>query len=362
MSSGTAGVGAGGHAGPVDGRGDVVEVYERLRAVVLPGLSLERALQERCDVMAGEGPLRARAQGEDLFSLTSMLADAARASHAVRATTEPGGSTLEISWSRAGVPALELDGSPDELAGQRGPELERCIRARDANSVLRMLPGTSFEITLDLVLAVDGGLWVPSLEDLVARLGDGRWASTLLRAGAGREQSVIMVQGAGTDVLRCPGLVMAGPEAAPERLRPARPIYSHRPSACCADHTILPSPQDLAPERDGAGSLESLRAPLAAVARACCWYWLGHFSRITPESVTTSFEGARTMSLDLLPVPGRPTDAETRLFAWATAVDDPARDDAVHQAVSIAVRDQGDLSGAAEGVLRTARTLDELSR
>lgn len=355
----------------MNGRGEVQEIYERLRAVVACGLSAAQAVRERCehggtleryDLTAGGGSLRGNVQGADLVPLISVLTEAARAGHVVRAATEPGGSTLEITWSRTGEPLVELDGSPDGLAGHRGAELQRNVSDQNADAVLVVLPETTFEVTLDLVLAVDGGLWVPSPEDLVARLGDGRWASTLLRAGTGRGRSVIMVQGAEGDVLRCPGLVLAGPEVGVERLRPHRTIHPHRHPGWRADYEVLPSPHDLDPERDDAGSLEPLRSVLAAVARACCWYWLGRRSRTTTEGVTTVFEGARTMTLDLLPVPGRPTDAETRLFAWATAVDDPARDDAVHQAVSLAVWNQGHLSGAAGGVLRTARTIDEVAR
>jgi hypothetical protein len=129
----------------------------------------------------------------------------------------------------------------------------------------------------------------------------------------------------------------------------------------------LPVPADLAPDPGDAGPLEPLRPALAAAARACCWYWLGRGSDVAPDGVRTTFEGPRPLRVDLLPLPGPhaaqadEVQEEEALFAWAAAAADPLRDDAVHQATGFAVRDAGDLPGAAGHVLRTARSLHELA-
>lgn len=296
-----------------------------------------------------------------LAALRPLLVEASRAGHRASAVAVSDGSALTVTWSPGGSAAVVLDGAAVGLVGgQDAPALDRAVDRGDAAAVLGLLDDTTFDITLDLTLAVEGAVWVPSVASLVESLSGRAWAGALIQMMRGSGPTVVIVQDAGADVLCCPGLVIAGPRAPSERLRPADGGLAV-PPARRGGSMPLPSPGDLSAEPGASGRLEPLREVLAAAGRACCWYWLGRRREVTVDRVTTIFEGPRTFVLDLAPIPGDLADDEHALFAWATATEDPIRDDALHQAVGLAVRGPADLSGAAGPVLRTARSLYELA-
>jgi hypothetical protein len=173
-----------------------------------------------------------------------------------------------------------------------------------------------------------------------------------------------VVQDGGTEVLSCPSLIFAGSEASlleDGTASTATLSAAYRALRVHAGTAELPVPGDLIPAASTSGRFDVVRAALISAARACVWYWLAHHVTVKTDRVTVRFDGVRTVEFELLPYDGETSDAELELFTWGAASVDPARDDAIHQAVTFAVRDPADLAGAAAPVLRTARSLYELA-
>lgn len=348
--------------------------HANLVETVLPGLAAAQAIRDAL-AAAGSTPTGAATLGvvsvagqlpaSAVAELGPVLAAAARAGHRVSAGVDDpaSGGSLTVVWTRTGRADVDVQ-RPNALAGANvGSDLQRAADRGDADAALGLLPGTVLDVELTVTPPPDAGVWAPTVSAITHPLQDGRWAGTVLRLA---RTGLVVVQEAGSDVLRCPGLVVAGPDASPHAVRTALRADADlsgpfRAAGARAGYPALPVPGDLLAGPDDAGTLEPLRPALAAAAAACAWYWLGRASTVTPDGATTLFEGARPVPLALRPALGTDGHAEAALFAWATAAADPLRDDAVHQAVSLAVRDQTDLQGAAVHVLRTARSLHELA-
>jgi hypothetical protein len=301
-------------------------------------------------------------------ALVSALAAAAIDGHRAVLRCEQPDVSLTISWSSTGRASVVLDGSARDLVPHEDvAALEGASTRGDAAAALAILPDV--ECNVELVLRpAGGGHWLSSAAMLAERLADGRWGSTLLRLrpASPNAPSVIVVQDAEAGLLRCPGIILAGPDVDLARLH-VWPVATGASSVAYREARVLggaaelPPPGDLLAEPAPAGGLELIRPALQDAAQALCWYWLGQNTTVTANSVTVRFEGVRTVELRLLPYGAAAARDDLALFAWATAAVDPVRDDAVQQAVTFAIRDNADLPGAAAPVLRTARSLHELA-
>lgn len=326
-----------------------------------------RVLSDQLNVDRRE--LRAELPIRVVETMIDLLAAAASDGHSAILRCEFSDAELAVIWTSEGRASLTMSGSArDVVAAEFVAGLEAATLRNDASSALGVLPDGQCVVEIVVRSRSSGGCWVPSAELLAAHLGDGRWGSTLLRL---RRRSpgvpmLALVQDAGDSVLTCPGLILAGPDAqiradltaSPPMVAPAIVYRVGRARGSAAE---MPLPGDITPDPSPAGSLEPLRSSLQAAARATCWFWLGRESRIGLDGVRTSFEGVRSLELDLVPYDAASSDAEITLFVWATGSIDPVRDDAIHQAVTFAVREGSDLLGAAGPVLRTARSLHELA-
>ncbi len=312
--------------------------------------------------------VRASVGASAAASLCSELSAAAKDGHRASAQVESADASLLIEWTSTGRATVALDGSVGDLAAQENvAALDRARSRNDPPAALSLLGAADCNIELVLRAPIDGARWIPEVQMLAERLSDGRWGSTLLRLRSKAESlpAVVVVQNAGDRVLRCPGLILAGPAArldASSLVGPAEPTsarYRQAPSRTSFRQLFVP--EDLLAEPGPAGPLELLRPLLEACARACCWYWLGASATVTVDQVLVEYDGVRAVQLSLLPYDSVIEGDEVSLFTWATATSEPVRDDAVQQAVTFAIRDQKDLPGAAGPVLRTARSLHELA-
>lgn len=340
------------------------------------GMAAADALASACRT-AGSSPavdigidsygVEAKLPARALLALLPLLEDAARNGHRAVVTVNEPDASLQVTWTSTGRAAVDVVGSTrDLLVSERSVELDGAVTRGDAAAAIALLGDAIAGVELVLRPEASQGHWVPSVALLVDHLGSGRWGSTLrrLRPGPGLGQALVIVQDADRDILMTPALLFAGPAAdltGRQLAGATEPLPgSYRQVRLATGAPSLPSPEDLVPIAGG-GVLAPLRPVLEAAARAAAWYWLSHAPAVGLNEVTGRFDGVRVVDLSLRPFgAGAPAD-ELALFAWATAVVDPARDDALHQAVTFAVRDAADLEGAAAAVLRTARSLHELA-
>lgn len=309
--------------------------------------------------------IKARVPTAEAPTLLPVLKAAAMAGHLVMVRHDTGDAALTITWMATGRTLVEVDGSPGDLVAQAAVDLlDRATTRGDAAAALSLLPDNFMDVELVLRPEAGGGHWVPTAGLLADRLSDGRWGSTLLRLRPGHPgvPAVVVVQDAGADLICCPGIVLAGPEA--DLAGNAFPSAPPDASAAYRDARSLSAtklfvPADLLPAYGDAGGLEMLRSVLQSAVGV--WYWLGSVTEIAADHVSVHFDGVRSVRLALVPYRVPDVQDELQLYVWATASADPVRADVVQQAVTFAIRDQTDVPGAAAPVLRTARSLHELA-
>lgn len=336
-----------------------LSLVERVRATAINDLVVE----DQFDLLRVRGLVPASAFGP----LNEELLAAAAVGHRARAVASNSGSELALSWDTDGRVTPYLSGDAGHLAPQRDlAELNRAIDVDDGLAALSHMG--DFELDLEIVIRPpsDGAAWAASSKHLTGPLSDGRWAdvlTALASRGAGC-QVPVLVQDAGDAYAYAPGIVLAGPDAAIPDTEPARSLGltdAYRARAGFSSRDALFTPTELVCEPMPECALADIGWALARVARVMTWYWLADSVRVEPHRAVAHFEGVTSIDLELLPYgTGLPT-AEVALAEWALATGEPARAEAIQQAVTFAVRTTTDLEGAAAPVLRTARSLYELA-
>jgi len=305
--------------------------------------------------------------GAALTTLQPQLRDAASAGHRVTATATSSGSELTLSWRSEGGLTTSFTGEPGELASQRDADaFARAISRDDGIAALSYLNSEVLRLEIVVKAPANGAGWIRTHHILSDRLGDGRWASTLIRltTRGGDRGAVVLVQDAGDAVLRAPGLILAGPQATVPSVVPSRDTQltqSYRARAAFRARPDIFTPAELTCSLPPTGLFAPLGHVLDSAARASAWYWLADSVVLDPDRVMIHFDGVASIELELTPYGAGPPTAETALAEWATATGEPSRADAIQQAITFAIRSSTDLASAATPVLRTARSLYELA-
>lgn len=303
-----------------------------------------------------------------LTGLDAQLTSASAAGHRITATIGLSGSELEVSWTPGGPVIVDSTGEAGELVRQRDADAFARATARgDALTALSLVSEEYAGVVCVVKSPENGANWVRTRDFLVDQLRDGRWASTLAQL-VPRDHServpVVLIQDAQDALLCAPGLLLAGPQAVlPTELttRQRTLIASYRARAAYRPRPEIFTPAELTFANLPTGFLSPLAYAVASTARAAAWYWLADDVAVEPDRVTVGFTGVSSLRFELIPYGAGTPTSEVALTDWATASGEPSRADAVQQAISFAVRSPADLAGAAEPVLRTARSLYELA-
>lgn len=280
----------------------------------------------------------------------------------------------EGSWSlRARVdglaqPSIDADGDPQTvLTAAEIAALNRAIAASNAVGALRVVERLqcSVRIVISNDPAQSGTHWIRGTADLDGLLSGVRWHATAAALGTG--PPTLVVSDAGADRIATSGLVVCGPDAVPPtQAMPVVDDVAYRKLQGRDGRPHLPSPAmfgwtDTA--NAPTGGLATLAGGFNGIARRLSWYWMAADTRISDSGqVEVTYSGARTISFALAPVPVPDVQADLALYEWAAAGNDPARQEALQHAASLAVSSAADLGSGAVPALRTARSLYELSR
>ena len=342
---------------------DAIERGLRLVEVLRPDVPGEVAVTDELNL----SQVSCVVQGAVLTGALDPLRAAATAGHRLSARVSEDGSDLTVNWLPGGRVSVEVTGDPGNLVGQREVEqFSRAIDRDDGIAALAIL--ASAELTFELVIRAPTGQagWVRSAALLAGRLSDGGWGSVLaqLAGWAGQHRAVVLVQDGADGLLCTPGLLLAGPDAElteASSVRNIHTIQAYRDRAGFSARSDIFTPAELVGAEATTGPLATLAEPLANASRAAAWYWLADSVELGPDHVRVRFDGVSSVEFDMLPYGSGPPVAELGLAEWAMATGEPARADAVQQAITFAVRGVTDLAGAAAPVLRTARSLYELA-
>ena len=287
------------------------------------------------------------------------------------------GAILEISrggWSarvvaEAGGRLLieDVSGPPDEAFPDEHSiqEVQAATDERRANDILRL--SAELECAVRLVLvnrAVESGFhWIRSTHALLQHVEAHTWLGLVVVLYEANSPHRLVVHDGGSGYLRASDLVVHGPDVFPPDPQGAsgEGIREYADTWLRADHPTLPPPTAVYPLE--AETLAQAELLLRGIAHALSWLWIASVAEITGTSVLIRFEGAPDLDLDITSTPDPARAAEAvRLWQWSVATSDPARREALQQAVSLVVREPAMLERSSERVLRTAKYLLRLAQ
>ncbi len=265
-------------------------------------------------------------------------------------------------------PSIEVEGPDDRApAGITLKDLKQAIADSDGIEALRLSKHVSCvaEITLNNQPAAAGAHWVETTAALENLMNGRDWTASALQLAS--EPHVVVVEDAQDETLTTRGLVIAGPTAVVAPPAEVSDDLGYRMAVQTDERFRLLSPLLFAPpERPdvGGSKLRFLQQLLNGVARNLVWFWLASETPVIEDdgSLTITFSGARLVSVNLKAGHVQDVAAELRLYEWAAAGTDPARQEAVQRAISLAVINADDLPTAGGPALRTAKLLYELAR
>lgn len=244
---------------------------------------------------------------------------------------------------------------------QDAEEVQEAVQQRDLGRFLSGIREFSGVATLTLLNdpSETGTHWIRTETALVNLFKDSAWLP-LTNALVGGPAAEVVIQDAGDQFVQTESLLVRGHEAPSLAQASIEPLLDAYREAWLPDlYRDLAAPTTFS-VRDRRG-LDRITDRFESLAAQLVWAWLADAIRIESAAVIARFEGVRSVDIALEdPLGPLPSLLET--WRWATASSDPARREAVQQAVTLAIRDQADVPTAPLPVLRTARYLYRTSQ
>lgn len=205
--------------------------------------------------------------------------------------------------------------------------------------------------------------WVRTTSALLDHLERHTWMGLIAALYADESPHRLVLHDAGNGLITGADIVLHGPEVYPPD-PPGADSESWREYAESWLHderSELPPPVAVYPA--AADGLLMLFEIFSRIAHVLSWVWLASTTQIDGSTVVIRFEGSPDLDFDLTQLPAAAHAAEAvRLWEWSVATTDPARREALQQAVSLVVREPSELERAPERVLRTAKYLLRLAK
>jgi hypothetical protein len=251
---------------------------------------------------------------------------------------------------------------PDEAAIQEVQAAKDEGRATDLLLLSNELDCRA-ELTLQNRALQSGFHWVRTTDTFIEHAKRQTWLALVAAVYANESPRRLVVHDAGNAHRMAADLLLHGAQVFPEAAsgNTSEAGREYKETWLHDERADLPPPVWVYPL--GGEGLESLVAFFAGAAYGLSWLWLASSARLTSGMVVIHFEGAPDLDFDMTILPDCDRAAEVvRLWEWAVATTDPARYEAIQQAVSLVLRDPAMLDRSAERVLRTAKYLLRLSR
>lgn len=240
-------------------------------------------------------------------------------------------------------------------------DVRDAVGRSDIARLLELSPGGRWtgELSLSVRPEVTGFSWAPRLEDVLQAL-ETTWFSTLNRLFTGNEEAHLCVADI-TACVKAKRLLIFGPMTG----RPDAETQAVEESAASYRETYLQGRGLDLPAPDALVPIEApdprVRKVLRSVSNNLCWYWLASRVEVSQEGVVAFFDGARLARVPLQASEHGFEDALS-LWAWATSTTEQDRRSAVEHAASLALYSEEDIATAGLPVLRTAKSVYQLSR
>lgn len=290
--------------------------------------------------------------------------------HTVHITAESGSWTLTVRADGPAQPTVDTDGDPtsSELGRAQIDAVGDAVAVSDARAALDATSGLTCEIRLEINNdpVASHCHWIARIGDLPTLLDSTRWHTSASALAHG--PAILVAADLTSESVSTGPLIIQGPDA-PWREAPAHfDDSAYRGQQARDGRLMLPSPTTFAwtaaASPAASPAAQQLAAAFHGVARRLAWYWMAADTDAAQDgAITVTYAGARTVSFTLSDSPASSSvDDDLALYRWAATGNDPARQEALQHAISLAVSSADDLASGAAPALRTARTLYELSR
>lgn len=233
----------------------------------------------------------------------------------------------------------------------------------DAENLLAKASGINGDLRLTLLNDPGAGMhWIRTEDALHSLINRDSWFGFLALIADAEHPTRLVIQDAGDSSIVAGGLTVHGPD-----VNPGLPAWSLTDHAVSYRRTWLRGSRENSPpptwtvpiKTEG---LDNVVALLRGATALLSWLWVATEAKVDITPIRARFEGMRPVEVDLeLGGETDPLEAVT-LWEWATSTTDPARREALQQAVSLSIRDERDLAQGFGPVLRTARYLLRISQ
>lgn len=278
------------------------------------------------------------------------------------------GWSARVVVETGGRLAIESVSGPPDAAFPDEHSVQEVLAAKDegrADDIIRL--AAAFECTVRITLlnrAFESGFhWIRTTDGLIGHVEAHTWLGPMHTLYAVDSPHRLVVHDGGGACVRAADLVVHGPD-----VFPSDPLgiggsgfREYADTWVRSDRPALPPPTSVNPvESEGMPQVDRL---LRGIAHGLGWLWIASTAEITGTTVVIRFETVPDLEFDVtpLPDPGR-ADEAIRLWQWSVSTTDPARREALQQAISLVVREPGLLERSAERVLRTAKYLLRLTQ
>jgi hypothetical protein len=327
------------------------------------------AVQEKVQVdrIAFSAPL-ARIGDLDAEALLALAVEG----HTIEVRAQAGDWSLVVRREGVQLPSVDMTGPVEVAVPGASVDAMRQAHARlDAPEMLQLARDVAGSVRVILRNDPVGAAahWLPDISTLETLLGGKRWAEATRDLAT--EASVVVVDDLGGMCQATRGLLFVGPDAQCQLTGGKDEADAgYRAARVAEGRAELPSPFAFQPcASEGAMSdqerelIRRVEKCLHGAAQLLAWYWLASDAELQPNGdVLTTFSGARVVTLSMRPGPADSSLDEIGLYEWASTGTDPARREALQQAMSLALVTPADLATSARPALRTARLLHELAQ
>jgi len=288
--------------------------------------------------------------------------------HRVELTALRGGWSVNISVRPGGRFEIDQAAGPideafdDEQTIKAAEEARNSERARDLLELSGELD-CRIRVTLQNEASETGFHWIRTGSALIDHVRRHTFLGVVLPVYESAGPHRIVIHDAGTGQAQAKDFVAHGPDVWP----PDPPgvdgaAWDEYARTWLSDgRPRIPPPAALLPiEAEGIPDITDL---LRSIAHALAWTWVASSVREDGRTIRVRFEASPDLEFDLTQLPSSvQAEYAVRLSEWSVATTDPARREALHQAVSLVVREPEALERSSERVLRTAKYLLRLAR
>ncbi len=274
----------------------------------------------------------------------------------LRFALDEGAWSIVVNINDLGIVTIDESGPIDEVFESADMDLiSQAVADKDMKTLLEVLRTSHLRVSMAVANNPErsGAHYLDRVDEFETRLQSQGWHTFISQIA---EDGLNLVIGDLQGRIQCGGFCVCGPSDMGSQT--ATSDISEPPNLDA--RPPLPSPLYFVPlvgGVDGGEGMNRIMGWLNGVSRCLVWYWLATTARVEPDQVQLEFVSTRVVLVKpFKPLPASSSQTEIEIFQWSMTHGDPARIEAIRQAVTLAAQgDNADLAHIAVPALRTAK-------